>query len=42
MLAAAGAGAWSWNFITGESLWSDDAYRLFGVPRGTPLSREAG
>ena len=38
VLAAAGAGAWSWNFTTEQNVWSEEAYRLFGIPPGTPIT----
>lgn len=33
-------GSWQLNFVTGELLWSDETYRMFGVPRGRPLDYE--
>lgn len=28
-------GTWEWNSITGETYWSDEVYRIFGVERGS-------
>jgi len=29
---AAHVGTWDWNVVTGESHWTDEAWRLFGLP----------
>ena len=34
-------GSWSLDMQTGELAWSDEIYRMFGIPPGTPLSLEA-
>jgi two-component system cell cycle sensor histidine kinase/response regulator CckA len=34
-LEAAGVGVWSWNVVSGEVLWSEAVYRLFGVDRAS-------
>jgi hypothetical protein len=34
-----GAGKWSYDFCTGALRWSDEVYDIFGVPRGTPITR---
>lgn len=35
-------GSWEWDIITGESLWSDQIYRIFGYkPQEFPSSYEA-
>jgi PAS domain S-box-containing protein len=33
-------GSWRLDLNRGELLWSDEVYRMFGVPRGTPLTYE--
>ncbi len=33
-------GSWRLNVRRNELLWSDENYRIFGVPKGTPLSYE--
>jgi PAS domain S-box-containing protein len=33
-LEAASAGVWEWNTITGENLWSDELWALYGLRRG--------
>jgi PAS domain S-box-containing protein len=30
---AAQAGVWNWDLVTGEIIWSDELYRLFGLER---------
>ncbi|RIL01327.1 MAG: hypothetical protein DCC71_18125 [Proteobacteria bacterium] len=39
-MEVAGMGGWEWNVETNEVIWSDELYRLFGVPLGTPISFE--
>ncbi len=39
-LEAAQAGTWSWNFATHEDTWSDEVWRLLGLERAPPASRE--
>jgi two-component system cell cycle sensor histidine kinase/response regulator CckA len=36
--AIAHLGSWTWNVKTDEAHWSDETFRIFGVPRG-PLER---
>lgn len=32
-------GSWEWDFVTGETHWSDELYRIFGLsPAATPAS----
>ena len=38
VLSAAGAGVWSWDFTTGQNIWSEEAYRLFGIAPGIPIT----
>jgi PAS domain S-box-containing protein len=33
-LEAASAGVWEWDTITGENIWSDELWALFGLRRG--------
>jgi PAS domain S-box-containing protein len=33
-------GHWRWRLDTDELTWSDEVYRIFGVPPGTRISRE--
>jgi len=39
--AVAHTGSWRLNVQRNELVWSDETYRLFGIPRGTPLTYEA-
>jgi PAS domain S-box-containing protein len=39
-LAGAGVGAWHWDLVTGERIWSDECAALFGLPPGTTLQFE--
>jgi len=39
--AIAHVGSWRLDFATDEVHWSDECYRIFGVPAGTPLPYEA-
>lgn len=34
------AGSWRINVQTNQLLWSDETYRMFGIPIGTPLTYE--
>jgi PAS domain S-box-containing protein len=34
-------GSWTEHRVTGEMAWSDETYRIFGLPADTPPSREA-
>lgn len=38
--AVAHVGGWRLNVMRNELLWSDENWRIFGVPKGTPLSYE--
>jgi diguanylate cyclase (GGDEF)-like protein/PAS domain S-box-containing protein len=38
--AIAHVGSWNLNLEKGRLLWSDETYRIFGIPRGTPLTYE--
>jgi PAS domain S-box-containing protein len=38
--AVAQTGSWRLNVRENELTWSDEAYRIFGLPRGTPLTYE--
>jgi PAS domain S-box-containing protein len=38
--AVAHIGSWNVDFKKGEITWSNETYRMFGVPRGTPLTYE--
>ncbi len=33
-------GNWEWEIATGETQWSDEVYRIFGVDRDTPVTFE--
>ena len=33
-------GTWSSNLATGEQVWDDRQYALFGLPKGTPVTRD--
>ena len=37
---AAAIGIWEWNIGTGEIIWDDRMYEIFGVPHGAPVSYE--
>jgi PAS domain S-box-containing protein len=39
--AVARTGSWRLDVRRNELLWSDETHRIFGIPRGTPLSYEA-
>jgi PAS domain S-box-containing protein len=39
--AVAKTGSWRLDVQRNELLWSDETYRMFGIPRGTPLTYEA-
>jgi PAS domain S-box-containing protein len=39
--AVAQTGSWRLDVKQNELLWSDENYRIFGVPRGTPLTYES-
>ena len=39
--ALAHIGNWRLDMQRNELLWSDEAYRMFGIPKGTPLTYEA-
>jgi len=39
--AVAHTGSWRLNVCKNELLWSDENYRIFGIPRGTALTYEA-
>jgi PAS domain S-box-containing protein len=39
-LNAGGMGTWSSNLATGEQTWDERQYALFGVPFGTPVTRD--
>jgi PAS domain S-box-containing protein len=39
--AVARTGSWRLDVNRNELLWSDETYRMFGIPRGTPLTYEA-
>jgi len=36
--AVAQTGSWHLDFSRGELRWSDECYRIFGIPKGAPLS----
>lgn len=38
--AVAKIGSWRLNVQKNELLWSDETYRMFGVPKGTPMTYE--
>ncbi len=33
-------GAWRWDFVSGQQVWSSGLYRLVGLPEGEPASYE--
>lgn len=37
--AVSRGGHWRWRLVDEELTWSDEVYRIFGVPRGTQISR---
>ena len=39
--AIARIGSWRLDVRRNELLWSDETYRIFGIPKGTPLTYEA-
>ena len=39
-LDSSGAGTWTLNVITGELLWDQRSYEMFGIPVGTPVTLE--
>ena len=39
--AVAKTGSWRFDAQCNELLWSDETYRMFGIPKGTPLTYEA-
>jgi PAS domain S-box-containing protein len=39
--AVARLGSWTLDIRNGHLLWSDQAYRLFGIPPGTPLTLDS-
>jgi two-component system CheB/CheR fusion protein len=39
--ALAHVGSWRLNVVRNELSWSDESYRIAGVPRGTPLTYES-
>jgi PAS domain S-box-containing protein len=39
--AVAHTGSWRLNLHLNELVWSDEAYRIFGIPQGTPMSYDA-
>jgi PAS domain S-box-containing protein len=40
-LLASGVGTWRWHLPTNEVTWSEQTYRMFGVPPGTKLTHES-
>jgi PAS domain S-box-containing protein len=38
--AVAHTGSWRMNVQRNELVWSDETYRIFGIPKGTPLAYE--
>jgi two-component system CheB/CheR fusion protein len=38
--AVAHTGSWRLDMVRNELVWSDEAFRIFGVPKGTPLTYE--
>ena len=39
--AMASVGGWEMDIASGKVLWSDEVYRIHGVPHGTPMSLDA-
>ncbi|MCC7424377.1 MAG: PAS domain S-box protein, partial [Planctomycetaceae bacterium] len=39
--AVAHIGSWTLDIARNELVWSEEAYRVFGVPQGTPMTYEA-
>ncbi len=37
----AGVGSWRWNATTGTIEWSDEVYRIFGLPPGSAVGMDA-
>ena len=33
-------GSYAWDMVSGEVTWSDEVYRIYGVPPGTPITIE--
>lgn len=33
-------GSWEWDIAGGEIVWTENVYRIFGLPPGTPISLE--
>lgn len=38
--AVAHVGSWRLNVCRNELIWSDESYRIFGIPKGSPLTYE--
>lgn len=38
--AVSRVGHWRWRLDTGELEWSDEVYRIYGLPTGSPVTRE--
>jgi PAS domain S-box-containing protein len=38
--AVAHIGSWRMDVLKNELLWSDEAHRIFGIPKGTPMTYE--
>lgn len=38
--AVSRVGHWRWRLDTGELAWSDEVYRIYGLPPGRPISRD--
>lgn len=38
--AVAQTGSWRLNLTSNELFWSDETYKIFGIPKGTPLTYE--
>ncbi|MCW3994709.1 MAG: PocR ligand-binding domain-containing protein [Candidatus Bathyarchaeota archaeon] len=38
--SVAKTGSWRLNVLSNQLLWSDETYRMFGIPKGTPLNYE--
>jgi PAS domain S-box-containing protein len=38
--SVANAGSWRLDIRSNQLLWSDETYRIFGIPRGTPMTYE--